>query len=144
MAAPVIILTDNDEGADCVFKAAKKEYKVPIDLHSSAPFYYLGENLYLVKTPVGSTPKGDTTIEDLFPGVVLNTKIGGKSFDKNKLHGNHSSYGKIVFADKVIRPNASTIDFSGFTSTLEGIAAAIAHYKTISTASSMPMVATTT
>jgi len=127
MSAPVIILTDNDEGADCVFKAAKKEYKVTIDLQSSAAFYHLGENLYLVKTPVGATPKGDTAIEDLFPAVVLNTKIDGKSFDKNKLHGDHSSYGKIIFADKVIRPKASTIDFSGFTPTLQGIAAAISH-----------------
>jgi hypothetical protein len=67
---------------------------------------------------------------------VLNTKIGGKSFDKNKLHGDHSSYGKIIFADKVIRPKASTIDFSGFTSTLQGIAATIAHYATIRAASS--------
>jgi RNA-directed DNA polymerase len=144
MLAPVIIVTDNDDGADCVFKSIKGACNITIGLKTSAPFYHLHKNLYLVKTPVGPTPKGDTSIEDLFPPAVLNTKVDGKSFDKNKLHGDHSSYGKIVFADKVIRPNASTIDFSRFRTTLEGIAAAITHYKAITTTPSIPIVATTT
>jgi len=134
MLAPVIILTDNDDGAECVFKAAKNNYKVSIDLRNSAPFFHLGENLYLVKTPVAPTTKGDSAIEDLFSATTLATKIDGKSFDKDKLHGDHSTYGKIIFAEKVVRPNAAKIDFSGFTSTLQNIAAAKTHYKTLSAA----------
>jgi RNA-directed DNA polymerase len=100
MAEPVIIFVDNDDGAECVFKAAKTAYKVAIDLRSAAAFYHLSDNLYLVKTPVGTSAKGDTCIEDLFPAVVLSTKVDGKSFDKQKMHGDASTYGKIVFAEK--------------------------------------------
>jgi RNA-directed DNA polymerase len=140
MSAPVIILIDNDEGAKSVFKAVKSAHDLTINHLSPAPFHHLSGNLYLVKTPVGALPSGQTCIEDLFPPDVLSTKIDGKPFDKNKLHGDHSSYGKIVFADKVIRPQASTIDFSGFVSTLQALVAVISHYKGI-TAASLPSAA---
>lgn len=129
-AEPVIILIDNDDGAEAVFKAAKSAYNFTIDLRSPAPFYRLSDNLYLVKTPVGASAKGDTCIEDLFPAAVLATKLDGKSFDKTKIFGDASTYGKIGFAEKVVRPNASKIDFSGFESTLKGIGACISDYKT--------------
>lgn len=131
LKAPVIIVTDNDEGASCVFKAAKAAYGVTIGLASSLPYYYLGNNFYLIKTPVSSAPKGDSCIEDLFPASVLGAKIDGKSFDKNKLHGDHTSYGKVIFADKIIRPHASKIDFSGFLPLLNGIVGAAAHHASI-------------
>src|SRR5262249_50073421 len=85
MIAPVVIVIDNDDGAECVFRAAKKAYNVTIGLKTSDPFYRLSDGLYLVKTPVGSGAKGDTNIEDLFTPTLLNTKLDGKSFDRNKL-----------------------------------------------------------
>ena len=128
MAFPVIILVDNDEGGKQVFAAANKLASSPITLSSSAPFYHLGLNLYLVKTP---EPGGNqhSRVEDLFPADLLDTKLNGKSFDPDKLHDEESKYGKFKFAEQVVRPNAAGIDFSGFVPLLERIASALTDYK---------------
>jgi RNA-directed DNA polymerase len=128
MAFPVIILVDNDEGGKQVFAAANKFASSPITLSSSSPFYYLGLNLYLVKTP---EPGGNqhSRIEDLFPAPLLETKLNGKSFDPDKLHEEGGKYGKFKFAEQVVRRNAATIDFSGFVPLLDRIASALTDYK---------------
>ncbi len=127
MDHPVVILCDNDSGPASVFKAAKKKTGVIISKATTDPFYYLGENLYLVKVPEG-TPPSDKDIEDLFDPALLKTVLDGKTFDKHKEHGDEKSYGKVIFAEKVVRANTSTVDFNGFTELLDRIEQCIAHY----------------
>lgn len=130
MANPVIILCDNDDGPKTVFKNAEKKGGTKITATSTAPFYYLGENLYLVKVPEGATPH-PREIEELFQPALLATKLNGKSFDPKKDHGDDTHYGKVAFAESVVRANASTVDFSGFEELLERIEAVLKHYAAI-------------
>ena len=131
---PVIILCDNDGGPDKVFKSAARKSGKEISKVTTDPFYHLGENLYLVKVPE-VTPPMDRDIEDLFQPALLATVLDGKPFDKKKDHGDETAYGKVVFAEKVVRANASTVDFSGFSDLLSRIDQCLTHYKTVVPAS---------
>ena len=64
LAHPVIILIDNDDGANGIFGLIKNKYELNILHTTTCPFYHLYANLYLVKTP----EKGEdyTYIEQLF------------------------------------------------------------------------------
>ncbi len=130
MQHPVIILCDNDSGPSTVFKNATKKSGNRISKTTTDPFYHLGENLYLVKVPE-VTPSADRDIEDLFQPVLLATLIDGKPFDRKKDHGDETGYGKVVFADKVVRANAATVDFSGFIDLLSRINQCLTHYNTV-------------
>lgn len=130
MQYPVIILCDNDAGPATVFKNAAKKSSKTISKTTTAPFYHLGENLYLVKVPE-VTPPLDRDIEDLFQPALLTTLLEGKPFDKKKDHGDETAYGKVVFAEKVVRANAATVDFSGFSDLLARIDQCLIHYRTI-------------
>ena len=127
---PVIILCDNDDGPKSAFKNAKSKGGNDVSITTTAQFYYLGENLYLVKVPEGK-PAQSQEMEDLFPPEWLDTKLDGKPFDRKKDHGETTAYGKVVFAEKVVRPNAGKIDFSSFTELLARIGGCIVHYKTL-------------
>jgi RNA-directed DNA polymerase len=59
----------------------------------------------------------------------LNTVVDGKTFDPNKEHQAEGKYGKLIFAERVVRPNADSIDFSGFAPLLDRIVAVLDHYK---------------
>jgi len=127
MKHPVILLIDNDSGAPDVFKDAIKCGASGISLTSTDPFYRLIDNLYLIKTPeIGAT--GISCIESLFDPALLNEKVNGLEFDASKKHKAPGKYGKQVFAEQVIKPNANTIDFSGFVPLLDRIAAVIDDY----------------
>src|SRR5690606_34400554 len=93
------------------------------------PFYYLFENLYVVKTPEMS-PNVESCIEDLFDRELFKTEIDGKTFDPRKKHGAAGKYGKFVFAEQVIKPQVDKINFSGFLPLLNRIAAALEDYET--------------
>jgi RNA-directed DNA polymerase len=127
-SAPIIILSDNDSGADCIFKAIQSAYKIKISISTSDPFFHLGGSLYFVKTPAFAGSSPTSCIEDLFPATVLGEKIDGKSFDKDKTHGDHTSFGKVQFAEKIIRPKWTTIDFTGFNPVLSAIVDVIADH----------------
>lgn len=127
---PVIILCDNDSGPSGVFKKVKEKTGAVVSKATNAPFYHCGENLYVVKVPEG-TPASDREMEDLFDPALLKTLVDGKPFDRKKEHGDSSAYGKVVFAEKVVRPAWSTIDFSGFVELLERINQCIVHYATV-------------
>lgn len=127
MAHPVILVLDNDEGLGPVAGTIKKNFKVDITLTSTSPFYHVTNNLYVVKTP--EHPPGQSCIEDLFPPALLQVKLDGKSFNPKKAHGEDSEYGKAEFADKVVRANAHTIDFSGFVPLLERIQAVLTYHQ---------------
>ena len=124
---PIIVLVDNDSGGKKVFAAAEAIGVDGITLKSSAPYYRLTDNLYLVKTPeLGE--EGKSCIEDFFKPELLNEKLDGKVFDPDKKHGEAGKYGKQVFAEKIIRARKAEIDFSDFAPLLERIVAVMDDY----------------
>jgi hypothetical protein len=136
MTHPVIILCDNDDGLKSVIKNAKsKVCKIGVSTKSTDPFYHLGLNLYMVKVPEG-TPPADKDIESLFDPALLKTVLDGKTFNPKKEHADHTEYGKVIFANTVIRANAGTVDFSGFKDLLTRIEDVLKHYAALSVAPS--------
>jgi len=128
LAHPVILVIDNDDGADDILSAIHTMTKTKIYRTSTAHFYHIVNNLFLVKTPeLGS--HGTSRIEDLFKPSLLNTKIDGKAFNPAKKIDPTKEYGKVVFAEKVVRPNAAKVDFSAFQHFLGRIEAVLKYYK---------------
>ena len=117
---PVIMLVDNDEGGKAVFKAVKDVSGVNIIIADPTISFHPFENFFLIKTPhVGQV--NSSCIEHLFDKATLDTKIDGKSFDYEKDNDTSTTYGKHIFAEKVIRPNWQTVDFSNFEPILDEI-----------------------
>lgn len=127
---PVIVLIDNDKGAQTVFKTIRQNFNLEISHETTELFYHLCENLYLVKTPENGTDH-QSNIEDLFNPELRKTTIDRKKFDPSKNHNRDDSYGKVVFAKKVVVPKANEIDFSNFRKLLNRIIAVMNHYKDI-------------
>ncbi|WP_207230929.1 retron Ec67 family RNA-directed DNA polymerase/endonuclease [Bradyrhizobium sp. Leo121] len=128
LAHPVILVIDNDDGADDIFAAIYNVTKTKVSRTSTADFYHIVNNLFLVKTPESGI-HGTSRIEDLFKPSVLKTVVDGKIFNPAKKIDPTKEYGKIVFAEKVVRPNANKIDFSAFNKFLGRIEAILKHYK---------------
>jgi hypothetical protein len=131
MRHPVIVLIDNDDGANEIFKLlqSKKKFGITIGHSIDDPFYHLGDHLYLVKTPIkGADDK--SCPEDFFESKVRGTKVDGKVFNPDKEHDAPGEYGKMIFAEKVIRPQSHTINFSGFDPLLSRFDAVINDYAT--------------
>ena len=124
---PVIILIDNDEGAKDIFAMLKKNFDLSISLSSRSIFYHIHRNLYLIKVPEIGT-SGMTCIEDLFDSKLRAKPLGGKVFNPKLLKSSSTEYGKTIFAEKVVKPNANKIDFSGFEPLLGRLEAALDHY----------------
>ncbi len=125
---PVIVLIDNDDGAKVLLKVLSKNYGTEVELQPSEPFFHITDNLYLVKTPETGA-SGASCIEDFFDSALLATEVDGKKFNPKKDHGADGEYGKFVFAEKVVRPNAGTINFADFAPLLQRIVAVIDHYQ---------------
>jgi RNA-directed DNA polymerase len=81
-------------------------------------------NLNLIKTP----ETGKTCIEDLFDPALLKKEVNGKKFALDKKHNEAGKYGKAVFAEKVVRPDVATIDFTKFAPLLDRIVAVLDDY----------------
>jgi RNA-directed DNA polymerase len=128
LAFPVIVLVDNDEGGKTLFGLAKARSKVTVSYESADPFYYLGLNLYLVKTPEKPVSPHTSYIENFFDPALLATVLDGKTFDPDKEHDEAGKYGKAIFAARVVEPHAATIDFSGFAPLLDRIVAVLDHH----------------
>jgi RNA-directed DNA polymerase len=128
LAHPVILLIDNDDGASEIFSVAKQLGILGLSHTSKAPFYRVDKNLYLIKTPERG-PSGKTYIEQLFAPRVLGRELDGKRFDPNKKHNETGKYGKVRFAERVIRPMISSIDFGNFAELLGRIVSAIDDYR---------------
>jgi len=127
MAHPVIVVVDNDDGSKDIFGAIKKNFDLTTGLDTTADFYHITNNLYLVKVPEkGSGAK--SCMEDLFAPSVRGVKLGGKTFNPANDTNTDSEYGKFYFAEKVVRPNAATINFANFAPLLDRIVAVIDHY----------------
>lgn len=125
---PVIVLIDNDFGASEILSTLKKNFGITIALDSPDPFFHVTDNLYLIKTPAKGSG-GMSCIEDFFEPSLLKSELEGKKFNPSKDHGADGEYGKFVFAEKVVRPNADKINFVGFATLLDRIAAVIDHYQ---------------
>ena len=128
LAYPVIVLIDNDDGGKNIFKTVKGKFNREISHTTSELFYHLHSNLYLVKTPEKGKD-GQSCIEDLFNPKLLETSIDGKTFDPSEEHNTDNTYGKTIFAKKVVIPNADKIDFSKFGELLDRIAAVLDDYE---------------
>lgn len=126
MRYPIILLLDNDDGLKNIAGTLKKNYGISVTIASSEDFYFITENLYIVKTPEAN---GQSCIEDLFPSEWKTKRLRGKKFNANSKIDPETEYGKEVFAKSVIKPNANRIDFSGFDPLLKRIVAVINHYQ---------------
>ncbi len=140
---PVIILIDNDDGAKEILSLAteiifsckdidgtkkKKRKKEKLKIDGSKEYYHLVKNLYLIVIP--KINNKSTQIEDFFSKKIRDTILDGKTFNpENTPSGETNEYGKLVFAERVILPNQSKINFDPFKKILTPISEAIAHYK---------------
>jgi len=118
---PVILLVDNDAGAKekgKIYNTIKDVGKIIVTGHEK--YIPVLSNLYVVPTPL--TPgNSQSAIEDFFDDAIKATLIGGKSFNQKNEFDTDVHYGKHVFAQKVVQPNANKIDFTGFNSILKNI-----------------------
>lgn len=126
LTAPAILIYDSDDGAKSIQNAIKQVSRVRPT--GAEPFVHIVKNLYAVPTPIPPS-KTQSRIEDFFDAQIRGTVIDGKTFSEQNDFDTDTYYGKIVFAHKVIKPNADTIDFNGFRPLLANIVAVITHHK---------------
>ncbi|HEX6903310.1 MAG TPA: retron Ec67 family RNA-directed DNA polymerase/endonuclease [Thermoanaerobaculia bacterium] len=122
LANPVIMLHDNDSGGASIKRAIKNIAKVTVT--DKEQFVHVLKNLYVVATPIVGDAEA-SVIEDFFDAAIKEAVIDGKKFHLGKDFDPAKHYGKVVFAHKVVRPKAGTIDFSGFRPLLTNLVAAI-------------------
>ena len=128
---PVIILVDNDIAiGQKVCASLNKRFGIGISHDAPDPFFYLGANLYLVKTPLvaGLTM---TCIEDLFDATTKAIPLDGKVFHAEKDGFDRTKHiPKVDFATKVVSANAGSISFVGFAPLLDRIVTVMDDYAT--------------
>jgi RNA-directed DNA polymerase len=134
LSFPVIVLVDNDDGGKKLFGFTKAKTGIDISYATTDPFYHLGLNLYLVKTPEQVAAPYTSCMETFFDTAVKATKLNGKTFDPDKEHDAAGKYGKVAFAIQVVEPNADKIDFSGFAALLDRIVAVLDHHTALKAA----------
>lgn len=123
LSQPVIVLVDNDDG--------KKELTGVINNITkqqsswTTPYIHVTDNLYVMPTPL-TAGKTESVIEDFFSQQTLGTVLGGKTFMPHKPFNQSIHYGKAIFAEQVIKKNASATDFNGFNPILKTITDIIA------------------
>jgi len=122
LTEPVVILYDNDEGAKSIRKTIKDVSKVIPT--GAEPFVHVIKNLYAVPTPLLAAATA-SSIEDFFDASIKATVIDGKTFNPGDGFDKDKHYSKKVFAHKVVRPKADTINFSRFRPLLTNLTAAI-------------------
>lgn len=127
---PVIILLDNDDGLKPVASTTKSAFGVEFNKNSTDKFYHITDNLYVVKIPfISRKTTVDTCIEDLYPDSIKKIKLKGKTFTQDNNFDEKLYFGKMDFANKIVAPNQSKIDYYGFEPLLECIHSVIDHYK---------------
>ena len=119
---PVILLIDNDSGAKPIYNIAKQI--TGTKPRGTESFVHVTGNLYLVATPLKPGVK-ESSIEDFFSADIKAKTIGGKKFDPNNDFDTATHYGKIVFAYKVVKPQADKIDFGAFKPFLSNVVSVI-------------------
>ena len=114
---PVIMIVDNDAGSTGLFRHLATILGKPVG--GIDPFYHAFENLYVVPIPKTGT---EAAIEDLFESGLLTRTIKGRIFDRSGKKKDPSKwYSKVDFATQIVKPERSTIKFSGFEPLLKAI-----------------------
>jgi RNA-directed DNA polymerase len=67
-------------------------------------------------------------IEDFFDAAIRATVIDGKTFNPGNGFDRDKHHSKTIFAHKIVRPKADTIDFTGFRPLLTNLSAAISKH----------------
>jgi RNA-directed DNA polymerase len=128
MKEPVILLIDNDEGGRKVLHCVCSMLKKDIKEMKKEPYIHVHRNLYLIPTPLQGNQQ-ESQIEDLFDTSTLEVRIDDKSFNRSDEKATETTYSKAVFAEKVVKEMASSINFEGFVPLLDRIAKVIeVHY----------------
>lgn len=112
---PVIIVVDNDSQSDGMWTFIKKFTGATVKIDGSKPYYHVGKNVFVVPVPSGD--KSDFYIEKLLPAKWLKEKLDGKSLkltQKKDEKLKADEYGKVDFANKVIKANRGKVDLSSF------------------------------
>lgn len=129
---PVIVILDNDSGsggANGIFQTLIGKSFPSITLTRdelrNQKWTWLTKNLYIIFTPLNGLK--DSSMEDLFHNSVLQTKLGGKVFNRTNSKCKDNEYGKDFFATGVVLKQRKTIDFSNFDCIFESISEIIAH-----------------
>jgi RNA-directed DNA polymerase len=125
MDHPIMLLVDNDDAGRKIFSICKQITKQPVIGNES--FLHVTGNLYVVPTPLVAGKK-HSTIEDFFDATIKATQVSGKTFNPTDDFDPDTHYGKAVFAHKVIRPHADTVDFTAFHELLSNIVSAISDH----------------
>ena len=111
-----------------VFSAVtQNSTKAQPSVNDDGNFYFVNNNLYLVKTPHVGTKK-ETCIEDLFDKELFETEINGKKFSPENDADREKFYGKRYFAERVVAKNFETINFDGFKPLLDRLETAITDF----------------
>jgi hypothetical protein len=114
---PVVMIVDNDSGSTGLFKHLAAVLGKPVG--GMDPFYHAFENLYVVPVPKTGTA---AAIEDLFEPTLLTRAIKGRTFDRTGKKKDPSKwYSKVDFATQIVKPERTTINFSGFEPLLKAI-----------------------
>ncbi len=118
---PVILLVDNDDGAEKIFSVVRNLTGKRPTGHES--FTRVIGNLYLVVVPPRQGQQ-HTAIEHAFSEQARQIVIGGKTLSLSNDFDTEANFGKVAFA-KYVEQNAARIDFSGFAAILDRLAAVI-------------------
>lgn len=129
---PVIIILDNDSGcggSNGIFQTligkAFPNITLSKDELRNKKWNWITKNLYLIFTPLNGL--NDSAMEDLFHSSVLQTKLGGKVFNRTNAKCKDNEYGKEFFATGVVLKQRKAINFSNFNYIFESITEIIDH-----------------
>ncbi len=124
---PVVVIVDNDKaGRDVVSYAKGIAKNQGLPATKGLNYIFTRPNLYVVciQSPTNAP---DCVIEDLFPGRLLKTKLGGKALTLSNQKVGENEYGKMYFAKHVI-PHADPKDFLGFSQLLDTLVEVISDF----------------
>jgi hypothetical protein len=124
---PVIVLYDNDSGADPIRNTLKQISGKKVD--KTEPFVRVIRNLYAMPTPLVAGLQ-ETKIEDFFDAATKAIPIGSKTFKNGNNFDPDKHFGKKIFAHQIVRVRAPTIDFQGFRPLLTNLVAVVKSHTT--------------
>jgi hypothetical protein len=128
---PVIVVFDNDKGANGIVQLIRNEKKITCDEVRDSVFVHWFENLYIVFVPRKNRIPID--IEGLFDDETRLRKHKGLCFNTIPNRNEEKDLSKSSFAKHIVSAQRTTIDFSSFEPLLNSLKEAIQHYRSIST-----------
>ena len=123
---PVIVVYDSDSGANRIRSAVKEAS----GRSPEGEYSQVIRNLYVVPTPLPNNAE-ESKIEDFFDDATKDTVIAGKTFNENNKFEPGTQYGKKVFAHRVVKSKAGSINFDGFRPLLEVLSSVIAAHSAV-------------